>query len=170
MVKVNPSSPRIRLSLLDPAGRSAQRHEAAGLTIVAEPEQADFAIVRTETASEMLHPHHFFGSRYKEGRLDFQDGDPAYEALKRAGAKVPTVLAIFLDRPAVLSNVQDKAAIILANFGASDAAVLDVVLGRAQARGRLPFELPRSMEAVEAQDPGKPDDSVDPLYPRGAGM
>lgn len=143
---------------------------AAGLTVVADPSDADFAIVRTETPSEMLHPHHFFGSRYKEGRLDFRDGDPAFEALKTASAKVPTVLAIFLDRPAILTNVQDKASVILANFGASDAAVLDVILGKATARGRLPVELPRSMQAVEAQEPGTPDDSADPLYAAGAGL
>lgn len=144
--------------------------ESAGLTVVSDPAQADFAIVRSEAPSEMLHPHHFFGSRYKEGRLDFRGGDPAYEALKQASRHVPTALAIFLDRPAILTNVQDKAAVILANFGASDAAVLDVLLGKAVARGTLPFELPRSMAAVEAQDPGIPDDSADPLYPRGAGI
>ena len=143
---------------------------AAGLTVVDDPAQADFAIVRTEAPSEMLHPDHFFGSRYKEGRLEFRDGDPAYEALKRASASVPTAVAIFLDRPAVLTNVRDKASVILANFGASDAAVLDVLLGRAVARGVLPFELPRSMEAVAAQDPALPDDSAEPLYPRGAGI
>lgn len=82
---------------------------------------------------------------------------------------MPTVLATFLDRPAVLTNVQDEASVILANFGASDAAVLDVLLGRARARGSLPFELPRSMEAVEAQDPAAPDDSPDPLYRRDEG-
>jgi len=151
-------------------GVDAQAARAAGLMVVDTPGEADFAIVRAETPSEMLHPYHFFGSRQKEGRLDFRDGDPAFEALKRASAHVPTVLAIFLDRPAVLTNVQDKAAVILANFGASDAAVLDVILGKARAKGRLPLELPRSMAAVAAQDPGAPDDSVNPLYPRGAGL
>lgn len=144
--------------------------EAAGLVVVADPADADFAIVRTEAPSEMLHPGFFFGSRQKEGRLDFRDGDPAYEALKRASAHVPTVLAIFLDRPAILTNVREKASVILANFGASDAAVLDVLLGRARARGVLPFELPSSMSAVVRQDPGVPDDSVAPLYKRGAGL
>jgi len=151
-------------------GMAPEAAQAAGLTVVDDPAEADFAIVRTDTASEMLHPHHFFGSRYKEGRLDFRAGDPAFDALQRASAQVPTALAIFLDRPAILTNVQDKAAIILGNFGASDAAVLDVLLGRAMARGVLPFELPRSMAAVEAQDPAVPDDSADPLYPRGAGI
>lgn len=148
-------------------GMAPEAARAAGLTVVDDPADADFAIVRTDAPSELLHPHHFFGSRQKEGRLDFRKGDPAFDALDRASASVPTVLAIFLDRPAILTNVRDKASAILANFGASDAAVLDVILGRATARGRLPTELPRSMDSVEAQDPAIPDDSRDPLYPRG---
>lgn len=143
---------------------------AAGLTVVDDPADADFAIVRADTASETLHPNHFFGSRQKEGRLDFRPGGPAFDAIEKASASVPTILAIFLDRPAILSNVQDKVSVILANYGASDAAVLDVILGNAKAKGRLPAELPRSMEAVEAQDPAVPDDSRNPLYPRGAGI
>ena len=141
--------------------------ETAGLEVVDDPALADFSIIRTETPSEMLHPNHFFGSRYKEGRLDFRDGDEAYEALKRASESGPVVLAIFLDRPAVLANLLDKAPAILGNFGASDEAVLDVVLGRAVAKGRIPFALPRSMEAVLAQDPAQSDDSKNPLFPRG---
>ncbi|AOR80832.1 beta-glucosidase (plasmid) [Novosphingobium resinovorum] len=152
-------------------GMSAQAAQAAGLEVVGDPAEADFAVIRADTAHEMLHPYHFFGSRQHEGRLDYRDGDAAYEALKRAtAAGTPTLFSIFMDRPAILTNVQDKAAAILVNFGASDAAVLDVALGKATARGRLPFELPRSMAAVEAQDPALPDDSVRPLYPYGSGI
>lgn len=165
MLPVSPQSKRVYLFGVDP--EAARR---AGLTVVATPAEADFAIVRSEAPAEMLHPHHFFGSRYKEGRLDFRAGDAAYDALVAASSKVPTVFAIFLDRPAVLTNVQGKARAILANFGASDDAVIDVVLGKAAAEGRLPFELPSSMEAVRAQRPAAPDDSANPLYPRGAGI
>ncbi|MBC2666050.1 glycoside hydrolase family 3 protein [Novosphingobium flavum] len=144
---------------------------AAGLTVMDSPAGADFALIRAESPSEIIHPHSFFGTRQKEGRLDFRDGDPVYEALKQArAAGVPAVFAVFLDRPAILTNVVDKAAAVIGNFGASDAAVFDVVLGRATARGRLPFELPSSMAAVAAQDPAQPDDSRDPLFPRGAGI
>lgn len=152
-------------------GMAPEAAEAAGLRVVEDVAGADFAIVRADTPSEMLHPNHFFGSRYKEGRLNFRPGDPAYDALAHArSAQVPTVLAIFLDRPAVLTEVLPLTDVILANFGTSDAAVLDVVLGRSIARGRLPFELPSSMEAVMAQDPAAPDDSANPLYPFGAGL
>jgi len=45
--------------------------------------------------------------------------------------------------------------------------VLDVVLGTIEARGRLPFELPSSMQAVERQYPALPDDSQAPLIRSG---
>ncbi len=152
-------------------GMASDAARAAGLQVVDDVADADFAIVRADTPSEMLHPNHFFGSRYKEGRLNFEPGDPAYDALAQAeAAQVPAMLAIFLDRPAVLSEVLPLTDVILANFGASDAAVLDVALGKAEAKGRLPFELPRSMDAVRAQDPAAPDDSANPLYPFGAGL
>ena len=144
---------------------------AAGLIVVAKLAEADFALVRAEAPSEILHPDSFFGRMQKEGRLDFRNGDPPYEALKAAkDAGKPAILSIFLDRPAILTNVLDKADAILGNFGADDAAVLDIVTGRAQARGRLPFELPSSMAAVEVQDPALPDDSAHPLFPRGSGI
>ncbi|MGX7896618.1 glycoside hydrolase family 3 protein [Tsuneonella sp. HG222] len=157
---------RVWLVGMDPAAATR-----AGLIPVESPDQADFALIRAETPSELLHPHHFFGRMQKEGRLDFRPGDPAFDALVRAReAGKPSVLSLFLDRPAVLTGVMDKADVILANFGADDAAVLDVVLGKARARGRLPFELPSSMAAVEAQHPALPHDSAAPLFGYGAGI
>ncbi len=141
-----------------------------GFRVVATPAEADVAILRVEAPFETLHPYHFFGSRQNEGRLDYRDGDPDYEAIKRAAGKVPTIVAINLDRPAVLTNVRDKVQVLLATFGASDAAVMDVITGKAKPQGRLPFELPSSMDAIVRQDPALPDDSAAPLYPRGAGM
>ena len=45
--------------------------------------------------------------------------------------------------------------------------VADALTGRVRPEGRLPFELPSSMAAVEKQRPDLPDDSVAPLYPVG---
>lgn len=151
-------------------GISTQAAIAKGLEVVSDAEEADFAIVRADTPSEVLHPNHFFGSRQDEGRLNFQSGDPAYEVIKDLSGKMPIILSIFLDRPAVLTDVQSEVTAILANFGASDEAVIDVIVGNAEAIGRLPFELPASMSAVESQHPGAADDSEDPLYPFGYGL
>ncbi|RKF17675.1 glycoside hydrolase family 3 protein [Altericroceibacterium spongiae] len=153
------------------SGMGEAAAQAAGLTIVDDPAAADFAIIRSGAPHELLHPYHFFGSRQHEGRLDFRPGDEAYDALVKAkAAGLPTVFAIFLDRPAILGNVLDKADAVLGNFGASDAAVLDAITGRTHARGHLPFELPSSMAAVEAQNPAVVNDSKDPLFPVGAGL
>jgi beta-glucosidase len=150
-------------------GVGAEAARAVGFTVVATPAEADLAIVRVSTPFETLHPHYFFGAIQHEGRLDFRDGDVGYEAIKRASAAVPTIVAVDMDRPAILTNVRPKAAALIAIFGASDAALLDVVAGRARAEGRLPFELPASMRAVEAQDSGVADDTAGPLYAVGAG-
>jgi beta-glucosidase len=59
---------------------------------------------------------------------------------------------------------------LLAEYGASDTAVLDVIFGNAIPEGKLPFELPSSMEAVRDQKADVPYDSENPLYPFGFGL
>jgi beta-glucosidase len=83
---------------------------------------------------------------------------------------VPTIIDIYLDRPAVIPEIADGSAALLANFGASDAAVLDVIFGRFIPSARLPFELPSSMAAVRRQKEDMPYDSEDPLFPFGHGL
>lgn len=143
---------------------------AAGFTVVEDPAQADIALVRTATPFETLHPHHFFGARQHEGRLDFRPEDKDVQAIARASAHVPTIVAVEMDRPAILTAIEPMTKALLVTFGASDAAVLDVVTGRAVAKGHMPFSLPRSMTDVEAQSPDLPDDGPAPAYPRGAGI
>lgn len=144
--------------------------QTSGFEVVADPAQAEIAILRISAPYEHLHPHAFFGAMQKEGRLDFRDGDVAYEALKSVAGRLPTVVAVDLDRPAILTAVRDKADVLLGVFGASDRAVLDVVAGRVKPEGRLPLELPRDMVSVDRQKPDVSDDSINPLYPRGYGL
>ncbi|MEZ4612708.1 MAG: glycoside hydrolase family 3 C-terminal domain-containing protein [Caldilineaceae bacterium] len=68
-------------------------------------------------------------------------------------AAKPTIVDIYLDRPVVIPEIAAGCAALLANFGANDAALLDVVFGRVTPVGKLPFELPSSMDAVRAQHP-----------------
>jgi beta-glucosidase len=141
-----------------------------GYTAVATPEQADLAIIRAAAPFEMLHPRYIFGLMQHEGSLAFADGNPDYEAIKRAGARVPTIVTVNLERPAILSNVVDKAGAVLANFGVSDEALFDVLTGKARPQGRLPVELPSSTAAVARQHPDLPHDSQAPLFPFGFGL
>jgi beta-glucosidase len=127
------------------------------------------AIVRLSAPFEALHPGYLFGVWIHEGSLAFRDGDPDYEAFKQVSAVVPTVVTVYLERPAILAPIRDRARAVIANFGVSDAALLDVVTGRAKPEGTLPFELPSSMETVAAQRSDVPHDSPRPLYPFGFG-
>jgi beta-glucosidase len=150
-------------------GIDAAAARAGGLAPVDRLDDAEVALLRVSAPFERPHPNFFFGRMHHEGRLDFRDGDPDYEQVEAASARVPTVVAVYLDRPAILTNVREKASAIVGNFGVGDAALLDVLMGRARAEGRLPFELPSSMAEVEAQAPGLPHDTRRPLYRIGAG-
>jgi len=83
---------------------------------------------------------------------------------------VPTSVVLYLDRPAVIPEISAAAKALIGEYGASDAAVLNVVFGVARPEGKLPFELPSSMEAVHNQKADVPYDSGNPLYPFGFGM
>ena len=114
----------------------------------------------------MMHPGYFFGRRQYEGRLNFERGDAAYDVLLKCG-NTPVVMTVYMDRPAILTEVKDKTAVLYADFGIDDDALLDVLSGKAKPGGHLPFELPSSMEAVAAQKSDVPHDSAHPLYPYG---
>ena len=150
-------------------GADAAAAQAAGYVVVADPADADVALVRTATPFERLHPYHFFGSRQHEGRLDFSADDPAVGALKRASAHVPVILAVEMDRPAMLTDLMPYSKAVLVNFGTRDSALFEILSGRSDVCGHLPFALPYSMMAVTSQRPDLSDDTQ-ALFTRGAGL
>lgn len=144
---------------------------ARGWTVVDAPERADLALVRLHTPFELLHPSHWFGARQHEGNLAFAPGQPAFDRVSSlAGQGIPVVASVYLDRPAILTALLPKVAALVGDFGIEDAPLLDVLAGDAQPQGRLPFELPSSLEAVARQLPDVPHDSDDPLFPIGFGL
>jgi beta-glucosidase len=150
-------------------GISPQEAERRGFVVVDRPQDAQIAIVRMSAPYE-THPAYFFGSRHHEGDLSFSANNEDYRALLSIPASVPVIASVYLDRPAILTNVKDRVAALLGNFGASDQALFDVLTGKARPEGRLPFELPSSMAAVLAQQPDAPHDSKGPLYPIRYGL
>jgi beta-glucosidase len=136
--------------------------------VVDTPAEADFAILRLQTPWYPVATKNPFARGFHHGDLDFKGAELAeILALLRS---VPTIVVIYLDRAAVIPEISEASAALLADYGASDAAVLDVIFGRAQPEGRLPFELPSSMAAVRAQKADVPHDSDAPLYPCGFGL
>ena len=152
------------------SGIDAAAARAVGWHVVDDPQQAQVAVIRLNAPHEDLHPGFFFGSRQHEGSLAFTDDNPEYQRFKDLSARLPTVAVVFLDRPAILTNIRDKARAVVGDFGISDTALLDVLSGKARPRGHLPLELPSSMAEVEQQKADAAHDTAHPLYKVGAGL
>jgi beta-glucosidase len=152
--------PRLYVEGIDPQIAAAY----GNVTTVIE--QADCAVLRLGAPFEPRDG--FLKSHFHQGDLDFKG--PEKTRILELLDRIPTVVVIYLDRPAVIPEIDEKSAALLADFGASDDAVLDVIFGRFAPTGRLPFELPSSMEAVRKQKPDVPFDSENPLYPFGHGL
>jgi beta-glucosidase len=87
------------------------------------------------------------------------------------GAKV--VLSIYFRQPYVLDDASGlkNANAIVANYGVSDTALMDVLTGKHKPQGKLPWALANNAQAMKAQDsdaPGYP--AADTLFPFGFGL
>ncbi len=84
-----------------------------------------------------------------------------------------TILAIRFRQPFVIDEASGlrRAGAIIATFGASDAALMDLLTGKHKPEGKLPFALATDAEAIKSQDsdvPGYKDG--DTLFPFGHGI
>lgn len=135
-------------------------------TPVASPHEAQVAILRLQAPFE--HRSGPVEAYFHAGALEFPE-----QKLRRAldiASTVPTVVDVYLDRPAVMPELAERAATLVATFAVSDEALADVLCGRAEPRGHLPFDLPRSMAAVDAARPDVSFDLADPLFRYGHGL
>jgi beta-glucosidase len=136
--------------------------------LVDKPQDADFAIIRLKAPWYAAESDIPMARMFHHGDLDFKDAKK--DSILQLLNAVPTIVDIYMDRPAVIPEISAKAKGLIADFGASDAAVLDVIFGKAKPGGKLPFELPSSMDAVRNQKEDLPHDSKDPLYKYGFGL
>lgn len=136
-------------------------HEVAASygTVVSGPADADVAIVRLQAPFEARNTY-FLEDVTHQGSLDFTPAD--VDHIAALADQIPVILDVHLDRPAILTPLVTA---LVVDFGASDAALLDVLTGRIKPRGRLPVELPRSMEAVTSSTPDVPSDTSAPCTP-----
>jgi beta-glucosidase len=154
---------KVKLYLENISAEAARAYGAVSSSL----EDADLAIIRLKAPFE-LRNNEFLENLFHAGDLDFKS--PELERILGILGTKPTIVVITLDRPAVIPEIAASAAALLADFGASDQAVLDVVFGKFKPEGHLPFELPRSMETVRHQKADVPHDSQNPLFPYGAGL
>jgi beta-glucosidase len=137
-------------------------------TVVSDARKADIAILRLKTPYVPVNSPITMARMFHHGDLDFKGKQK--DSILQLLNTVPTIVDIYLDRPAVIPEISAKARGLLADFGASDAAVLDVIFGKDKPGGHLPMELPSSMDAVRVQKEDVPYDSKNPLYKFGFGL
>lgn len=100
--------------------------------------------------------------------------DTVQQVMAEVGAE-NTVLDVYFRQPFVLdeaSGLRDAGA-ILANFGNSTAALMDIVSGEFNPQGRMPFALAGTREAIIQQNsdtPGYDETDDGALYPFGFGL
>lgn len=142
--------------------------ERRGLHVVATPAEADYAIIRLQAPYEPRPGS--FTSGFHAGSLAYNATEQARQAAIYNA--VPTIVDIYMDRPAVIPEIVESAVAVMANFGSGPEALLDVIFGVGAARpqGKLPFDLPRSMEAVEASKEDVPFDTENPVFRFGHGL
>ncbi len=89
---------------------------------------------------------------------------------KVAATGTKTVVVVNMDKPAILTEFIDSVAGVYGAFGPGDAALLDVVFGKAKVTGKLPFDVPSDMPSVMAQAADVPFDMVAPMFKFGFGL
>ncbi len=135
--------------------------------IVDDPEDAEVVVKRIETPFEPRDDN-FLERFFHQGRLYYTTEE--LEDILEVIESRPSVVIANLERPAILTEINEASTALLAEFGTSDEVLARLLFGEERPEGKMPFELPSSWEAVETQMEDVPYDSKDPLYDFGHGL
>ena len=145
------------------------KEETKGLTNkVNDAEAADVIVLKIGTPDNAGSEKYILQRLFNHGSLAFSDKEEA-RLLKIIQSK-PTITVINLQRPAVIPSINKYSKALIADFSSQDNVILDLIMGKFKPTGKLPFELPSSMEEVLKQKEDLPYDTQNPLYKFGAGI
>jgi beta-glucosidase len=130
--------------------------------------EADVIVLKLNTPYRPEVAKYIVERIFHQGSLDFPEKEKA-ELLKLIQSK-PTITVMNLERPAVFPEINAQSKAVIGDFSSEDGIILDLIFGKFKPEGKLPFELPSSMEAVLQQKEDVPYDSKDPLYRFGFGL
>jgi beta-glucosidase len=135
--------------------------------VVNDPSEADVILTRIRTPFDERSDY-FLERFFHQGRLYFNEEEK--EEILRLIDQKPSIVVINLERPAILTDINEKTKALIAEFGTSDEVLAKILFGEYKPEGKLPFELPSSWKAVLEQLEDVPYDSEKPLYPFGYGL
>lgn len=136
--------------------------------VVKNVESADVIVLKIGTPDNAGSEKYILQKLFNHGSLAFTEKEEA-RLLKIIQSK-PTITVINLQRPAVIPTINKYSKALIADFSSQDNVILDLVLGKFKPSGKLPFELPSSMDEVVKQKEDMPYDTKNPLYKFGAGI
>lgn len=136
--------------------------------VVATPAQADAAVLRMTAPWEERGGPGSIETYFHAGSLAFPQAEIG--RVRAICEQVPTIVDVYLDRPAILAGLAAAAATLIVNFGSTDEAFARVLFGELEPHGTLPFDIPSSMHAVEASRPDVPFDTAEPTFRFGHGL
>ena len=82
----------------------------------------------------------------------------------------PTIVIVDLNRPAILNRINEMSSGLLATFGVDEEVIFEILFGYHTPNGKLPFEIPSSMDEVRNQFEDVPDDTKNPTFRAGFGL
>jgi beta-glucosidase len=135
--------------------------------LVDDPRNADVILKKIQTPFEPRSDY-FLERFFNQGRLYYSEEEKK-EILDLINQK-PAIVVVNLERATILTDIDKASGALFGEFGTSDEVLMDVLFGKVNPAGKLPFELPSSWEAVKNQKEDVPYDSENPLYRFGHGL
>ncbi|MDG1312407.1 MAG: glycoside hydrolase family 3 N-terminal domain-containing protein [Porticoccaceae bacterium] len=144
-------------------------------TLADSPEEADAIILYLDTVfngnqiagSEELIDQLLSGI-LPDGNLNFDSSILA--KVERYSQHKNLITVVDLNRPAILTELNQQSDALIGTFGVYDSVIFEMIFGAFNPQGKLPFEIPSSMEAVSEQQEDMPDDSLRPTFVMGHGL
>ncbi|WP_276391462.1 glycoside hydrolase family 3 protein [Eudoraea chungangensis] len=132
-------------------------------TIAETPEEADVIILKFGTPfTPVTDTDYFLEKIFHQGRLDFPENEKT--AMLDLIKTKPTISIMTMNRPSIVPEINAESKAMIADFDCQDDILIELLFGKFKPTGKLPIEIPSSVEAVEAQMEDVPHDSKDPLY------
>ena len=143
--------------------------------IVNDPSKADVTIMYVHTVfngnqesglNRMF--DNFLSTLFPNGDLNFNE--EILNKIRKYSQNGKLIVVVDLNRPAILHEIKDLSSGLIGTFGVLDEVIFEAIFGHFNPSGKLPFEIPSSMNAVLNQKEDLPDDSESPTYDFGFGI
>jgi beta-glucosidase len=110
----------------------------------------------------------FLSTLFPDGNLDLNN--EIVNKVKNFSKEKDLIVVVDLNRPVILESIKDKTSGLIGTFGVQDRVMYEGLFGIFNPSGKLPFEIPSSMESVLNQKEDLPDDTTNPTYKYGYGI